>query len=244
MNKKIKNLFLAGALVLGLSGVAVSCTDYDDDINKLQSDLTELNSQVSTLQNTVNELQNKINAGFVITSVTPITGEPGGYTFTTSDGKSYEIKNGAKGADGKDGAQGPKGDKGDYYTPNAETGTWMLHTIGEDGKEVVTDTEQSLLPEGFINVEFDADTNTLTITAGEEEFTIELNGSSASFVFVPQAVVDGRNAMEIKSFTSHVYVPVDEEKLDSKDERWTPSLFLTDEEEMGFPEWIEENGIS
>ena len=88
MNKKIKNLFLAGALVLGLSWVAVSCTDYDDDINKLQTDVTNVSGQVSTLQSTVNELQNKINAGFVITSVTPITGEPGGYTITTSDGKS------------------------------------------------------------------------------------------------------------------------------------------------------------
>ena len=246
MNKKIKNLFLAGALVLGLSGVAVSCTDYDDDINKLQTDVTNVSGQVSTLQSTVNELQNKINAGFVITSVTPITGEPGGYTFTTSDGKSYEIKNGAKGADGKDGAQGPKGDKGDYYTPNAETGTWMLHTIGEDGKETVTDTEQSLLPEGFINVEFDADTNTLTITAGEEEFTIELNGSSASFVFVPQAVVDGRNAMEIKSFASHVYVPVDVDSLDSKGERWAPAVLLSMEKDKGkaFSKWVEDNKLT
>ena len=89
MNKKIKNLFLAGALVLGLAGVAVSCTDYDDDINKLQGDQKALSEQVSGLQGQVQELQNKINAGFVITAVTPISGEPGGWEFTTSDGKTY-----------------------------------------------------------------------------------------------------------------------------------------------------------
>ena len=53
MNKKIKNLFLAGALVLGLAGVAVSCTDYDDDINKLQGDQKALSDQVSGLQGLV-----------------------------------------------------------------------------------------------------------------------------------------------------------------------------------------------
>ena len=66
MNKKFKNLFLAGAIVLGLAGVAVSCTDYDGDIN----DLTE---RVKKLESTVSDLQTAINNGAVITDVTPIT---------------------------------------------------------------------------------------------------------------------------------------------------------------------------
>lgn len=78
MNKKIKNLFLAGAVIFSLAGVAVSCTDYDDDIDKLQdktttletqvkdlttkltqaqTDITGLQSSLSTLQETVNKLQ-------------------------------------------------------------------------------------------------------------------------------------------------------------------------------------------
>ena len=222
MNKKFKNLFLAGALVLGLAGVAVSCTDYDDDINKLQSDLNTTNSNVSTLQGTVQELQNKINAGFVITGVSALTGEPGGWEFTTSDGKKYQVTNGKDGKDGKDGEKGAQGDPGKdgiWFTPDATTGTWIKHEM-VDGEEVTTDTEQSILPEGYIDVEFDAETNTLTITVGEEEFEIKLAGSSASFVFVPSVVVDGVNGLEIKSFSSAIYQPVDEKKLDSKDEKW------------------------
>ena len=49
MNKKIKNLFLAGALVLGFAGVAVSCTDYDDDINKLKEENSQPREQVRRL---------------------------------------------------------------------------------------------------------------------------------------------------------------------------------------------------
>ena len=222
MNKKFKNLFLAGALVLGLAGVAVSCTDYDDDINKLQSDIQNTNGTVSTLQGTVQELQNKINSGFVITSVAPLSGEPGGWKFTTSDGKTYDVTNGAKGDKGdkgdpgENGKDGKDGKDGIWFTPDAETGTWIKHEI-VDGKDVPTDTEQSIIPNGFMNVEFDADTNTLTIIAGEDEFVIELNGSSASFVFVPQAVVDGVNALEMKNFAAMILTG---DKLDSKDEIW------------------------
>ena len=78
MNKKIKNLFLAGAVIFSLAGVAVSCTDYDDDIDKLedktttletkvndlttkltqaQTDIASLNTSLSTLQATVTKLQ-------------------------------------------------------------------------------------------------------------------------------------------------------------------------------------------
>lgn len=69
MNKKIKNLFLAGALVLGLAGVAVSCTDYDDDINAANEriealetgTIATLQSQVASLQSTVTSLQSAIS---------------------------------------------------------------------------------------------------------------------------------------------------------------------------------------
>ena len=248
MNKKIKNLFLAGALVLGLAGVAVSCTDYDDDINKLQSDQSNISGQVSTLQSTVQQLQNAINAGAVITGVSALSGEPGGWKFTTSDGKSYEVTNGAKGEkgdpgkdgeDGEDGKDGKDGKDGIWFTPDATTGTWIKHEI-VDGEEVTTDTEQSILPEGFINVEFDNETNTLKITAGEEEFEIKLNGSSASFVFIPDVVVDGVNGMEIKSFNAAVYQPVKADKLDSKDEKWE-TLEATAKE--GFEKYVKDSEI-
>ena len=251
MNKKFKNLFLAGALVLGLAGVAVSCTDYDDDINKLQTDTSALVGQVNTLQGTVSELQNKINAGYVITAVAPLSGEPGGWEFTTSDGKKYNVTNGAKGADGAPGAPGAPGNDGKdgkdgkdgiWFTPDATTGTWVKHEI-VDGEEVTTDTEQSILPDDFIDVVFDADSNTLTLKVGDKEYEIKLAGGSASLVFVPEAVVDGINALEIRSFTSHIYV-TDPETLDSEEEGWTPALFTTGEETVkAYRKWLEDNEV-
>ena len=113
MNKKIKNLFLAGALVLGFAGVAVSCTDYDDDINKLK----EENSQLAS---TIKDLQSKINAGCVITGV---TATDDGLVITTSDGKTYTITNGKDGAPGAPGKDGKDGKDGGFYKPNAD-GFW------------------------------------------------------------------------------------------------------------------------
>jgi len=57
MNKKIKNLFLAGVLVLGFAGVAVSCTDYDDDINALKQTNTELSAKIADLQSQITACQ-------------------------------------------------------------------------------------------------------------------------------------------------------------------------------------------
>lgn len=116
MNKKFKNLFLAGAIVLGLAGVAVSCTDYDGDIN----DLTE---RVKKLESTVSDLQTAINNGAVITDVTPITN---GVKVTLSNGKSFDVTNGKDGNDGKDGAPGKDGS---FVTIGAN-GNWFID--GED----------------------------------------------------------------------------------------------------------------
>lgn len=116
MNKKFKNLFLAGAIVLGLAGVAVSCTDYDGDIN----DLTE---RVKKLESTVSDLQTAINNGAVITDVTPITN---GVKVTLSNGKSFDVTNGKDGNDGKDGAPG----KGGSVVTIGANGNWFI-----DGKD-------------------------------------------------------------------------------------------------------------
>ena len=112
MNKKFKNLFLAGAIVLGLAGVAVSCTDYDGDIN----DLTE---RVKKLESTVSDLQTAINNGAVITDVTPITN---GVKVTLSNGKSFDVTNGK---DGNDGAPGAPGKDGSVVTIGAN-GNWFI----------------------------------------------------------------------------------------------------------------------
>ena len=213
MNKKIKNLFLAGALVLGFAGVAVSCTDYDSDINNLKKDIDNVSGTVSTLKSQVETLQGRIDAGAVITSVSAITTEPGGWNFTLSDGKSYPVSNGAKGADGEDGKDGK------WYTPNATTGCWDLHEI-VDGKEVVTDTKQSYLPENGTTIEYDAEKNILTITKGEDKYEVSLTPSGeTSLVFIPQCYIDGVEGFQAVTF---FYDPLFATGLNSAAEIWAP----------------------
>lgn len=110
MNKKFKNLFLAGALTLSLAGVVVACSDYDEDINKLQKENEELKS-------TVADLEKAIKDGCVITNVVATAD---GLTITTSDGKTYYVTNGEKGEKGDKGDTGAKGDKGDKGETGAQ----------------------------------------------------------------------------------------------------------------------------
>ena len=72
MNKKIKNLFLAGAVIFSLAGVAVSCTDYDDDIDKLQDKTTTLETQVKDLTTKLTQAQTDITG--LKTSVSELQG--------------------------------------------------------------------------------------------------------------------------------------------------------------------------
>ena len=235
MNKKIKNLFLAGALVLGLAGVAVSCTDYDDDINKLQQQLTEVGGTVTNLSTQVQNLQSAINAGAVITSVTATTSDGvNGWIFKLSDGNTYTVLNGKNGADGAPGAagapgapgaNGKDGKDGKWYTPNAETGCWDIHEI-VDGEEVVTPTTDSYLPKGQTNVKYDAENNQLVITDGDETFKVALGVTGEqSLVFIPQIYVDGVEGFRAMSL---MYYPLEGQKLDSKDEIWD---YIAEEED-------------
>jgi len=117
MNKHIQKFFYAVALFGALAGMAVSCKDYDEDINNLDS-------KISTLESTVSSLKSTVDGGVVITSVTPTSD---GITISTSDGKTYTItngKNGTNGTNGKDGTNGTNGKDGKNGT------VW---TIGEDG---------------------------------------------------------------------------------------------------------------
>ena len=119
MNKKFLSAILFGALMVTSTGTFVSCKDYDDDIDAINSELTDIKSQLAALQA-------KVDAGKWITSATS-TAE--GVTITLSDGSTLKITNGK---DGKDGAQGAAGQNG---------------ADGKDGKNgtVVTVNENGVL---------------------------------------------------------------------------------------------------
>lgn len=160
--KKFFRTVMAFSLAGGMLAFT-GCTDYEDDINKLDDRLT-------AVEGTVADLQTKIEGGSVITDVETTAD---GVTVTLSDGSSFELTNGTNGTPGSkvtigddgywyiDGvktdypATGPKGDQGDlgtpgnpgtpgapgadanvvYYVPNAD-GYWYKVTETQDGKPV------------------------------------------------------------------------------------------------------------
>lgn len=125
MKKKFYGALLLGSLFLG--GM-VSCSDYDDDINSLTQ-------RVDALEKTVAELQKAIEAGAVITNV---QSTENGVTVTLSDGKTFEVKNGAKGEDGEDGSviEIKQVDGVDYwFLDGKNTGYPVKGEKGDDGND-------------------------------------------------------------------------------------------------------------
>lgn len=126
MKKKFYGALLLGSLFL--AGGMVSCSDYDDDINSL-------NERVDALEKTVAELQKAIEAGAVITNV---QSTENGVTVTLSDGKTFEVKNGAKGEDGEDGSviEIKQVDGVDYwFLDGKNTGYPVKGEKGDDGND-------------------------------------------------------------------------------------------------------------
>lgn len=128
MKKKFYGALLLGSLFL--AGGMVSCSDYDDDINSLTQ-------RVDALEKTVAELQKAIEAGAVITNV---QSTENGVTVTLSDGKTFEVKNGAKGEDGEDGSviEIKQVDGVDYwFLDGKNTGYPVKGEKGNDGSDGV-----------------------------------------------------------------------------------------------------------
>ena len=96
MNKKFLSAILFGALMVTSTGTFVSCKDYDEDIDAINSELTTIKSQIAALQS-------KVDAGNYVTGVTKTAD---GITFTFSNGSPVvvAVKDGAQGAAGKDGS--------------------------------------------------------------------------------------------------------------------------------------------
>ena len=212
MNKKFKNLFLAGAIVLGLAGVAVSCTDYDGDIN----DLTE---RVKKLESTVSDLQTAINNGAVITDVTPITN---GVKVTLSNGKSFDVTNGNDGNDGAPGAPGKDGVDGKdalqiWYQPctdksDANYGKWVKYTYDPASKETTSEvTNIDVFPEGTITAVYDEESGKITFhnAEGAKDGVVEISllTTVKSLALIPEALMEGLGYIE---FPYGIVIPDEE----------------------------------
>ena len=133
MNKKFLSAILFGALMVTSTGTFVSCKDYDEDIDQINTELTNLKSALAALQS-------KVDAGKYVTNVAK-NGE--GITVSWSDGTSSNIAS-IKGdavsvtidpttknwlVDGVDTGVCAEGKAG----ANGEAAATPIFSIGEDG---------------------------------------------------------------------------------------------------------------
>lgn len=208
-----------GALVLGsvlLAGGMVSCSDYDEDIDRL-------NNRVTAVEQTVKELQDKINAGAVITDVQTVEN---GVKVTLSDGSSFTLVNGKDGSAGSvvtmgsdgywyidgqktenpwKGEKGDKGDQGDpgtsgttapskYYVPN-EDGYWYVVNVAADGTESAPEkTDSKWAPEGMMTAAWDTQNEVLLVSGVKDHegvLRIDLGTKLKGLVFTPSLYLDG-----------------------------------------------------
>ncbi|MDE7427543.1 MAG: hypothetical protein K2M79_07070 [Muribaculaceae bacterium] len=122
MNKRFLSIALLTAICTAVPVAFTSCSDYDDDINNLQSQIDAINSTVADLQKLVAE-------GVIITSVEKTAD---GIIVKTSTGETFNIINGKDGAAGKDADVWTIGSDGYWYKNNEKT---AYRAVGETGPQ-------------------------------------------------------------------------------------------------------------
>ena len=197
--KRFKNLILAGALVLGLAGFAVSCDKYGDDIDSLQTQVDAIKADLQALQAKVDAGKyvtnvSKSGDGIVITwndnstsTIETIKGDKGdagaaGTVVTIVDGywafdgvkSEYPAvgPKGEQGEPGKDGVDGTNGADG-HDVQVSEDGYWMVWDA-EAGEYVKT----AYIAGGVRAVETTGGYNLTVIDENGEEQTIFIPTSS------------------------------------------------------------------
>ena len=142
MNKAIR-LFICGAVAL-IAGTMVSCTDYQDEINALDTrvnSLEALTNEVNTNLSSVTTIINAMNNGDFITGLTNI---PNGYVIHFSKFGDVTILNGEKGADASAPNISVKLDESDNNYYWAMDGEFILvngqkvRVTGEKGEDAVS----------------------------------------------------------------------------------------------------------
>ena len=229
MNKKFLSALFLGSIVMA-GGTFTACSDYDDDINKL-------NERVDAVEQAIADLEAAIKAGSTITSVTPTDN---GVIVNLSNGTSFELTNGKDGqsgttgsvitigangnwfidgvdtgkpsrgeagAPGADGQDGQDGVSGKYYIPG-EDGYWIEVTPNADGTETKVTTSMSWAIDGIVTAAWDSANGYLYLdnVAGQTGvMVISLTDDLKSLVFVPQFYYQGIEAMSAPTFNYDAY---------------------------------------
>ena len=163
MRKKYLSALLFGALLFASAGrTFTSCKDYDDDINNLQE-------QINTINTTLTELKSQIGTA----GVSSVTFDEATGVLTVVDGKgtnSYKIATSASAmveAEIKDGK---------LYINEEEIGAVVGEVTVKDGKLMVDGKEvASLGGESSVVLVKNEDTQTCTLTVGDQTVTLPLN---------------------------------------------------------------------
>nr|MCR5758906.1 hypothetical protein [Bacteroidales bacterium] len=238
--KKLSRIFSALALLAGLAGMAVSCKDYDEELNALSAKVDDLELAVAALQG-------KIDAGSVITNV---EGTSTGWKVSLSDGSHFDVKDGVDGSNGTNGgngksavitiggngnwfidgvdtgvsAQGPQGPAGGTgaagsdATVEIKNGYWWINGENTGIKAEVTDEDAPALciyntKNGTLTFKNVSDGNGNT-----SDYVVYLTNELRSLVLIPPMYIDGIEAIPVEVF---VYYPLSKSNLDSKKELWT-----------------------
>ena len=224
--KQFKNLILAGALVLGLAGFAVSCDKYGDDIDSLQT-------QVDAIKADLQALQAKVDAGKYVTNVSK-SGDGIVITWNDNSTSTIETIKGDKGDTGAAGtvvtivdgywafdgvkseypAVGPKGEQGEPGKDGVDgTNGADGHDVqvSEDGYWMVWDAEAG----EYVKTAYIAGGVRVSETTGGYNLTVRDENGDEQTIFVPtsstmvgiEEVRDDKKPLDI--FYGVVYQAVD-----------------------------------
>ena len=164
-----------------------------------------MQEQVDAVKVSLQELQSLVDAGAVITSVETITDGNGGIKITLSDGKTYNVLNGANGADGADAVVWTIGEDGywykdgvktDYqaiggtanstevYVPNKETGCFDIYKDGV----LLEQTDMQWASSGVTAVKNGNKLVFTNVDGSETAIELTLGEALASVAFLPEKI--------------------------------------------------------
>ena len=144
------NIFAKWAGIIAGCASVIACSDLselEERVDDLDSRVTALETQVENLNTSIEAIQAIAEAGNVITGITENNGE---YTITTSDGKTYTLKQGESGKTpqigiNEDGNWQVRYDNGD--------GTWTDWTVINVGDSDTPASAVAVVPQFRVNDE-------------------------------------------------------------------------------------------
>ena len=228
MNKKIKNLFLAGAVIFSLAGVAVSCTDYDDDIDKLQDKTTTLETQVKDLTTKLTQAQTDITGLQSSLSTLQETVKKL-QTEAATHATKTELENAVKDLEGKIAAA---------KTEAINEALKQAKAYADSLKKVVDDALAGKVDKATYDAQvaaFTKDINDLKDRAGKVEKDLEgvhatldslskvTAGNKSDIAANKEEIAKNKAELEAPAIdmATYAYKPLTGDKKDSKDETWT-----------------------